>query len=204
MGELYNPPLPVPRLATYVAANWINPYLGAQPGASGGLTLNVMRFVPFFVWRNCTFTDLGGRVTTGVAANNIQLAVYGNNPATMRPTGNPLGATGNIDASAAAMVSASIGATPGTLNAGQIYWGAVNTSSSTIQMMGPTTGSGLIGNLLGSATLGNLSGGSANLSMILTAAQTFGSWPDVTATSFTETGNSAACAMVFLKIGTLL
>lgn len=204
---MYPPLTPLfaaPRINTYVAGNWINPFVGAQAAASGGLTLNVMRFMPFFVWRDCTFTDLGGRITTGVAANNIQCAVYANNPATCRPTSTPLGNTGNIDATSAAMVSAAITQGSGVLRAGQLYWAAVNTSSSTIQMLGSASATGIIGNLVGSATIGNLAGGSANLSMILTSAQAFGTWPDVSAASFTETGNSAAAALVFLKIGTLL
>lgn len=174
----------------YVAGRWYQPVMGTDPPTSGiNLSSDTIRLVPFYLAQTITISDLGARVITAVASNNFQLAIYAAHATTHYPTGNALAATGNISSAAATSVSADITGANVQLVAGY-YWAAVNSSSSSIGLLYTDTGEAIF--TIGSATLDNIVNSNDTAHLMLTIAQTFGTWPDLTAASFTEANNFRA------------
>lgn len=184
----------------YVATYWLAPYWGTV-GASAALTNNLIRFVPFRLVRSITVVGLAARVTTG-GTGNAQLAIYASDTAEGRPTGSALISTGNLNVASAGIVSET-SLSPVTLNANTVYWAAMNTSPASTNWQALLTANvPPLAQIVGVSDIANLSSGVATLATPLTLAQTFGTWPDVTSSSFTEsTANGQV--MVFLQIGTL-
>jgi hypothetical protein len=166
----------------YIANNWYvaAPYQVTSTSASS--VANSIRLYPGYVKERLTINNLGGRVI-GNAAGNLQLAIYANNPATMRPTGNALASTASMSTAVAGTVSSAASV---QLEAG-LYWFAANTDTAALTFTClNTTTSGPMGFLVGSATQANVLGGGSGSLTSLFVAQTFGTWPSLTAASFSE------------------
>jgi hypothetical protein len=195
--------VPAPSVSAegYVAGRWIAPYVGTL-GASAALPTGAIKFIPFKLDRTITVTGLGCRITTGVAASNIQLAIYANNLTGGQPTGTALLSTGNISSASAVTVSeTSIG--PVTLTAGTLYWAGFNNSAATTaaQVILAANVSPM-GRMVGATNLADLTNGAATAALMLEYTQVFGTWPDVTSGPFTTSTTGRQIA-VYLQIGTL-
>jgi hypothetical protein len=181
----------------YVAGRW---YF-AEPGqivAASAIGVNSIRFMPFRIFKPVTITQLGARVTTLSAAGNFQLAIYANNSTTDRPTGNPLGATGNMSTGTATNVAAVLAGGNITLQPG-LYWSAICQDNGTACYTAlATTYVSNTGVLIGTATQATLCSSTASVGWYLSLAQTFGTWPDVTGGGFTEATGTANVALQFL------
>lgn len=179
----------------YVAGNWYSSGLGIAAN-NGNLVVNSICLVPFVLTRPVTISDLGANVRVAVAGN-CQLAIYGHNAATGRPTGTAIAATGNLDTSAVAVVSGAIVGGNKVLAPG-VYWAAVNASAAAAlqQCNNSLT---LAACLIGSATLATLTSGSQVATVSLSVAQAFGAWPDLTAAGFVEAATNNASALIFFK-----
>jgi hypothetical protein len=181
----------------YVAGRW---YF-AEPGqivAASAIGVNSIRFMPFRIFKPVTITQLGARVTTISAAGNFQLAIYANNSTTDRPTGNPLGATGNMSTGTATVVAAVLAGGNITLQPGT-YWSAICQDNGTACYTAlATTYVSNTGVLIGTATQATLCSSTAAVGWYLSLAQTFGTWPDVTSGGFAEATGTANVALQFL------
>lgn len=181
----------------YIAGNWYHSAPGAIVAAGTAFAASTIYALPFVLTKPIRIAALGARVTTASAGGNFQLAIYANNPATGRPTGAALVSTGNISTASAATASANVTA-EATLAPG-IYWMAVNQDNAaaayqTLANTVPYTTA-----LIGSTTLANVSSAAASVLMVLSVAQAFGTWPDLSAASFTEITAAPRCPLVFLK-----
>ena len=183
----------------FVAGRWYASVIGPSvtngtTGQNGKVTL-----YPFLLPRAITVSDLGSRVNTGIAAENVQLAIYAADAATFLPTGNPLAATGNISAASSnTAVEGDITGANVLLPAG-LYWGGSNTSHSGIVMQ-TLSGAPVAGHLIGSTAIANLATAATAGTFWLQIAQAFGSWPDLTGGGMSEvatTGQNAA--FLYLK-----
>jgi hypothetical protein len=186
-----------PSLSAYKSGNWIAPYIEVVGGSTSGG--NVIWFVPFFVWRSITVTELGARVISVSAGDTFDLAIYAAD-ADGNPTGLPLTSCVNLSLDVATTVSSSVDTC--TLNVGQLYYGAMNkTATASFQRPGGIA----CGNILGSSDLSQLSPSSTSInSYVPRINYTAGSWPDVTSATFTSSFEISRSAAVFLKVGDLL
>lgn len=177
----------------YVAGNWVCLVWGVF-GSVTTMTLNTIYLTPFRIEKAITLSDLAVRVRTGVAASNIQLAIY-NSTGTSRKPGTLVGATGSIaSATSSANVSGDISGADVTLQPG-LYWAAINCDTSGIAVDCIGQGVSLMNNMIGSATLANIA---TSMALGQTIAQTYGTWPDLTGQSFTDA--SSRGPLVFGKV----
>lgn len=183
----------LPERPIYVAGRWYQP-LPQLLNTGGALVQNSIRMVPFYLVDQITVAALATRITT-LFAGNIQLAIYASDPSTGKPTGTAMAATGDISVASTGMVSANLGASvllyPG------LYWMAVNADNSTVAAQAYNGAASVGAYLIGSATLANVDAGATTASLLWIFAQTYGTWPDLTAASLTEsTGTSYAVVLL--------
>lgn len=174
----------------YVTGRWYMPVLNAQvaSGAAWG-TAGVIRFLPFVLKERTTISDLGARIITASSGGNIQLGIYRANAASRLPTGSPVAMTGNISTTSTGSVAASCVGGNQTLEPG-LCWMAVNADNTVVALQTLAGTATWASAMIGSATQANISAGNTNTALSLSLAQAFGTWPDVSAASFTEsTGN---------------
>lgn len=183
----------------YVAGRWYIPFgvsgvaNGTAPGAGA------MRLFPWVNKQRTTLSALGVRVTTTSAGGNVQAALYAADPVTKRPIGPPLASTASMSTTALTAVN---GAVSVQIDPG-LYWLATNCDNATAaftslsnlnltsqQLVGASTETGAAGIL------------SASLSFQF--AQTFGTWPDMTGQTPTETvGSTSIVPLVHFSIGSI-
>lgn len=184
----------------YVAGRWYLPQ-GAAVGA-GGVGQDTIQLTPFVLTRAVTISDLATRITTALAANNVQLAIYANATAASAPTGNPLAATGNISTASAVTVSADIVGADVTLQPG-MYWAAINHSGATsVAIAGEGVSPGFTGMtaLVGTATLATAMTAASTSRFKYTFVQSFGTWPDLTGQTMTEVAGSNGPVIAFKAV----
>lgn len=182
----------------YVAGRWY-PMAAATVGGTGvAAASGTARLAPFTLRRSITVSDLGARVTT-TGGGSFQIAIYANDPATMRPTGTVLARTGDISSTSLAAVSADITGANVTLPPG-VYWAAVNVDSSSAAAAFTTVGTafGLSASLVGSATLANVTSAASIVAINLTTPMAYNAWDDMTGATFTEVATGVS-AFIFLK-----
>jgi hypothetical protein len=188
--------------SVYGVGNWIAPFEGGVSTTGSALTANTIALYAFIVRRNITVDNLGARVGTVSASSNVQLAIYGSDSSN-KITGNALAATGNLSGATATNINGSV--TAFTLQAGLIYWMAVN-SSSTPAMYGPATTNTFQNYILGGSALADALGATTFTLTLRTVAQTFGTWPDLTAVTPTVVSGNANAqkgAIIALQISAL-
>lgn len=176
----------------YVASNWypVTPDTVGTPTASG---LNLIKFIPFILPRPVTISDLGIRITTASAGGNIQLAIYASTTSGARkPTGVALGSTASITTATATTVSAVLAGGNITLNEMTEYWGAINADNATVVVQSIAPAGGLFSWLNGSTAMGSIANAAAVGVNFYQLTQTYGTWPDVSASSFAEQQNASS------------
>lgn len=180
----------------YIASQWYNPYETGTFAAGSSPAAGSVRCVPFILKSRVTMSDLGVRVTTLAAAGNVQVAIYANNPATMRPTGTVLANTGSLSTAATGVVSGAISGGNVTFEPG-IYWACLNSDNSTAVFQFSGAGSGIMGNLVGAATLVTLSGSATGAIIGVSTPITYGTWSSMTGAIFTESTNTSFGTVFF-------
>lgn len=180
-----------------IVGRWYSPVPTGSQGGSA-IPANTIIFQPFVVAKAITVSDLGVLVTTAQAAGNVQVAIYADGGAA-KPTGNALAVTASMTTAVVTGVQADITGANVALAPG-LYWMAVNQDNSSSAFS--TVGAALhhFSYLVGGSTLNDLFGAATSYAMRLTLAQTFGTWPDVTASSFTLSTGSVASAIVYMKV----
>lgn len=192
----YYPPASPDLGPAYKTGRWYNPGVGPALAVGSNIGVGTLRLVPFRLEKPITVTDLAARLTTAVAASNFQLALYGSNPDTLQPTGAALASTTSISGVAIGALSATLAA-PVTLPAG-VYWAAINADTTGLAFVMHATNASVYTALMGTTTLASISSATAGTVVTLFVAQTFGTWPDLTSASLSETATAAA-ALVFFK-----
>ena len=180
----------------YVVNNW---YASLDPGGSLPVShspfFNRIYLSPFIPRQTITVLNVGADISNAVAASNIQIAIYGSSNANL-PTGNALSSTGNISAATLGSVTAALGATV-TLEAGKLYWFAVNADTANANIYGHNS-CGLFQMAVGLTTAAL---GTTALMSTFFIAQTFGTWPDLTAAGFTA---EQACPRFKFQVASIL
>ena len=180
----------------YVSGNFYHGNTGVSLAAGAALATNTMRLIPFVLKARVSISEVAFRITTLAAAGNIQFAIYANNPATGRPTGNPLATTGSQTTAATGPFSVALTGGPITFEAG-VYWFAVNSDNSTVVCQVYAAAQVVAGYMIGSATLSDVTGAATTGVMALSvASQTFGTWGDLTSATFTRIGTGSYCAPI--------
>jgi len=175
----------------YVSGRWYNP-LNTFMANGTALSASTIRLIPFMIRSQVTISDLGATVvaqTTG----NVQLAFYAANPSTMAPTGNALATTASLSVAALGTVSGAIVGGNVVLRPG-LYWMAINSDNAVVVMRTYNAAIVNTGFIVGSTTMSLVA-----TQVAYSVAQTYGTWPDLTAASFTEVA-SAANAIVNFKV----
>lgn len=183
----------------YVSGNWYHLQAGMSLAAGAALVTNTVRLIPFALKARVTLTQLGARLTTASASGNIQLAIYANNGATGRPTGNAVAATGNISTTATGPVAAAFVGGDTTIDPG-IYWLAANADNSTVICQTYPTNQVHTGWMIGSSSQSNITNTATTGTLSLSvASQTFGTWSDLTSATFSEI-NTLSYAAAHFKV----
>ena len=183
----------------YASGYWICPHYGTL-GAGAAMVANTIYLYPFTVRRAVTVGELGARVTTAVAASSVQLAIYAS--AAGEPDGAPLASTVSLSGATATTISDDV--TDFNLAENTTYWMAVNANAAiTLQHL---TGSAQLAAAftIGAPTLANISAGTITGGGWRTVAQTFGTWPTLTAGATTVQTGAPRGGLVFLLISALL
>lgn len=168
----------------YVAGRWYQTHRGTI-AAGAAFAGGSIRLVPFILPKPIKISDLGVRITTGASGGNCQLAIYGSDQATKLPTGNALASTGSISTTNTGVVSADITGSDVSLVPG-LLWTAINldataASTAVFQVLAGAHDEG--GWLIGSTTQANISGSATVGALVLSFAQTYNTWPDLTGQS---------------------
>lgn len=183
----------------YIVNNWLLPdgltALAGTPAAPG---VNSIRLFPGRIRERVTINSLGIRVTTLSAGGNVQAAIYANNPTTGRPTGNALASTASMSTTSTGLVNSAVSV---QLEPG-LYWWATNSDNGTSVLQSVVSAGMLMGMKIGSATQGNALGSGASITG-LAVSQTFGTWPDLTAGSFSEQVNTASMPALVFKVASV-
>jgi hypothetical protein len=179
----------------YIVGNWVAPFGYTSTATSGALAVNTLRCYPGYIKQRVSISSLGGRVVAN-AAGNVQFAIYRANLATGRPTGTPAASTASMSTAAAGTISSAASA---QFEQG-LYWFCANTDTAALTFTTQMSGtSGIMGQIIGSAAQGSVFGSGSGSLTGVSLAQTFGTWPNVTASSFTElSGNNAIAGVEFL------
>lgn len=167
---------------------------GVIAGAAVGA--NTARGILWPVKERVTISELGVRVTTAQAGQNIQLAVYASDPSTLMPTGTPIANTANMSVAATGPLMGALGANT-TLEPG-LYWlfilGDAATAVFTIY----------VANTMMAVTLGGtpaqVMSNAATAMSYVAWNMTAGSWADLTGVAPTAYGNSTAYAAITFTV----
>jgi hypothetical protein len=169
-------------------------------GVGSAVAANTIYLTQFIAPQSFTFSKLGARVTTAIAGSNFQLAIYGANSGQL-PTGVPIGSTTSISGAAATILSSNA---TGDLIEGQVYWMACNADAALVFQAIIST-SLYQAYTTGASSFNAISGFSTAACFARQIASTFGTWPDLTSLSTTETPlSSQRTALIYFEIGALL
>jgi|SRR6185312_4507806 len=179
----------------YIASNWYIPIgpLGIV-SPSGNAGVNTIKCFYGNVPRKLTIGALGAKVTSG-ATGNVQLAIYSN--VNGRP-GVLLSSTSSISTASATAISGSLSANkqvgPGGADNDDNVWWCSNIDNATAALVSTTianfTG---VASTLGSSALTNVTSAAALISGISCSgaacnggSSTFGTWPTLTGSTWTD------------------
>jgi hypothetical protein len=179
------------------SANWFQITSPTVGNAGTAIGANTIYYSMFTVYRATTISDLGARVATVQAGQNFKLAIYAHSTSTGLPTGFPVAETGNMSTTTNAVVTADITGTDVTLQPGH-YWAAVWCDHATPTFTsGAATSSSVMSINAGSATAESIIAANANVTLQVSSAETYGTWPDAGSETYTErTGTARGVIMI--------
>ena len=197
-APVFSPASAVPILP-YIANRWY-PTSATQAAASGlAAATGLVRLYAFQTRAAITVSSLMARVTI-VGGGSFQLAIYGNNAATGRPTGSVIARTGDMLSTSAVVVTADITGADVVLPAGT-YWGATNVDASSAAAVFQTLSAN---NAAAISPFGavdpDLAASAAGAALItLTTPMAYNTWSSMTSATFTEVGGLTGAAHIWLK-----
>jgi hypothetical protein len=171
----------------YIPGNW---YMAPDMSVAEGTppSADAIQLVPLVISARVTLSTLGARIVTAEHGGNLQLALYANDPATGRPTGNAVAATGSISTASTGVVSNAIAGGNVTIEPG-LYWAGFNLDAiagGMVALQVPSPSNHPTAALIGTASQANLGGSGDDDLVSLYVAQSFGTWPDLTSATFVE------------------
>lgn len=177
-GGGFDPSFPMRAGRFYAPYGW-----NGVPVTSGTPLVNTICAFPVAFPRLMTVDNIVSRVQTLFAGGKYQFALYADGGG--KPTGTPIATTGDVVTDATGIItialSGAIQIGPSGANLGQIGWLCMNADNSTFRYYVVSNGT----------TTPNVGGASAVEALSLApavglqAAQTFGTWPNLTSASFT-------------------
>jgi hypothetical protein len=174
-----------------IAGKWYIPRDHASFGASNAVaSTTLVVLTPFFINQPQTVNGLGTRIFTA-GTTNVQVSVYAASSTTNLPTGLPLITTANIDDTATG--PATISTSPDVQLPSGMYWGAVEAGDVTVVLTGPTAN--IVSTYIGTITAGPSS-------CITAPSAGFGTWPDLTAATFTYL-SASKCGIISYRNGSV-
>jgi hypothetical protein len=184
----------------YSTSKLITPFLGATANGAA-ISANTIALIPFDLKRSGRVDEMHARVLTGLAGAVFQMAIYGMD-ANGDPTGIPIGTTASLSAAANANVFDAL-ATPFNLVANTPYFWAVNVSTGTsVTFLALAATNTYPWTICGPSSMSGVSG--TSMCFHYTIAQTFGTWPDLTSSTFATAMGLSRVPVGFLKFGTLV
>jgi hypothetical protein len=179
----------------YIPGNWHRALIGVQSANGAVLGNGSIRCLPFQIKQRMTISDLAAVITSASAGNNISLAIYANDPARGRPTGNALANVGSLSTTSTGFVSAACAGGNKQFEPGW-YWIAVNADNGVAACQVPGGTSVYGSSLIGSAST-TIMGATAAVGFTVTTPWTFGTWPDLTSAVWTETTTQSVPIMQY-------
>lgn len=176
----------------YTSGRWYSVYQTHTSQAGAAPASNTIRAIPFLLSKSVTISDLMARITTAAAGGNMQLAIYASDSAG-KPTGNALATTASISMAATGPGSATL-ATPVTLPSG-LYWAMVAQDNTTGVVHAP--GMNPLLGLYGSTSPSTIASAGPPNQMVIN--QTFGTWPDFTSLTMSES-TTVGSAVLYFKV----
>lgn len=172
--------------APRVATRYYPALPGARYATGTGLTANTVYFQPFVLAADITIDRLAAEIqAAGAASSTGAMAIYAGNPATGKPTGNPVVSGSGTFATDSTGAKTVTPASNVTLTAGTLYFFAIISSSTPAFYCDETSNSVfLMGN--SSASVGRF----GNCWRPSTGVDTVGTWRDMTSVSVFEAGNT--------------
>lgn len=151
------------------------PVIGTAWATGGAPTADTIYYTPMVIRVATSIDRLAIRILTGVAAGEVQLAVYASSTTTGLPTGSTLATSGVQTATAAVLIDATV--TPVTLQPG-IYWFALQGNSTTLRWtaVANTVGT-MVAEISGTDTASALFTSSGGMAVFVSSSQVYGSWP---------------------------
>jgi hypothetical protein len=183
----------------YIPGNWYYPS-GTQVATGAAFATGSVRLIPFIIKYRVSISNLGARINTAAAGGNAQYAIYGHNSGTGRPTGSALATTANIGTATSGNASATIAGGSITLEPG-IYWFGVNIDAAAgtggVVFQTQNNATSLMTTLVGSPSENTAASGATSTSLCLTVSQAFGTWPDLTSATFSESTGTGSAVLHF-------
>ena len=175
------------RGSNQIAGNWYRARLNAgSNGTAPGV--NLITLAPLMdIHKRLTISGFNVRMNV-TAVGNFQVALYANNPSTMRPTGSALASTASISSNTSGNITCNLSSSYQVDPTHEIsYWVAMNTDAATAAWRALlSTGPSAYGSLIGSTAPGSIFVSQTGGVTGLTTPQTFGTWPSLTGATFTE------------------
>jgi hypothetical protein len=180
----------------YIAGNWYLPAGEAGAGLNTGTAraAGTIQCSAGFIKERVTLSALSAYVSTVSAGGNFQLAIYANS--NNRPSGNALASTASMSTATSQPFSSpvSVQVEPG------FYWFCASVDNATATIISRNANNNSLGSMIGSATLSNVIANQACISGV-TVAGTFGTWPNMSGQTFTESVGSLA--VVGFQVGSV-
>jgi hypothetical protein len=167
---------------------------GVTLATGAALTSGSIRAIPLWVHRPITISELYARVTTADAAGNCQLAIA--NDAGRKP-GTTLGSSGNVslNVTAPANITGTLSAAVTITSPGR-YWLMINSNSTTAVYVGCSAANTGLFHDVGADTLAEIFPG-VSTHNYMSAAQTFGTWGDLSGLTWSRSGGTANAAIAY-------
>lgn len=187
-------PLPAPFIADRFYPT------GAMVSSNGlAAATDVVRLYPFELRGQITLAALMARVIV-VGAGSFQLAIYGNNPATMRPTGAVLARTADMSSTSLATATANVTGGNVVLPAG-VYWAACNVdaTSASAAFQAINFNQSVVTGIMGALTADTAASSASATLTTLTTPMAYNTWSTMTGATFTEFAGTTNAAHIWLK-----
>lgn len=183
-----------------ISGNWYPPAPGIRMVTGAASHSSQLRMSAFPVDQVITIDTLGARVQTLSATGNFQLAIYAADPATNRPTGAAIAATGNMSTDVAGRVEGAVVGGAVTLQPG-LYFMASNMDNATATLGSVDVAQSQTAYYCGSDTFADVNPASNNMQTVFYGSQTFGTWPNITSFSYAgESSSSIFSTIVFYRV----
>lgn len=166
----------------YVSTRWYNsiPWATTTTLGSAPATTSTY-FSPIFLTGNAVPTDVGFWVQQ--LGGNTKVAIYANDPTTMRPTGANLCTTGSIDVTGVGLKTGTITSCPVMEG---FYWTATQVDNNAVRFTNAAGSQTYYAWLLGSTTAANVISLNGAGYAINVAGTTYGTMPTLSPGTFVE------------------